>query len=134
MDAKVQWKVSEDVEGLVAAVVECRDQLKKICAQRNGCSTMLEPRDCNAFAGSKILELLQLSEMWSPCVEFTEEDMTIPLSRRQVKTTEFVADFSLFKLHRMDVLCEDVIRVVVVFLIDGGPQTQTYYGNVELIT
>jgi len=131
MDVKLKWKISSDVESLVETIVECRRLLVAGCAARNKSKTNL--LSCDAFAGHKLIELLQLSEMWSPCVEFTEEDLRTAPSRRQKKTTTLMANFSLFKLHCMEVLGEEAIRVVVECSSDDSVVVQTYYGNVEII-
>ncbi len=132
MDYRTQWKISSEVETLVEAIVICKNGLVVGCKEKHG-STKVNLLSCDVYAGDKPLQLLGLSESWTPCVEFTEEDLITPLSRRQVKTTELMADFAAFKLHRMSVLGEDVIRVVNVFRVDGHSAEQTMYGNVELV-
>jgi hypothetical protein len=131
MDVKVQWKISDDVDGLIAAVVECKHQLLRIAAEKLGRD--VKQISCDAYAAPKILELFQLSANWVPVVEFSEEDMRVPVHRRQKKTTELVADFGLFKLHRMDVLGTRSVRVIAAFEGLEGGADQVLFGDVELV-
>lgn len=131
MDAKVQWKISPKVDTLVEAIVKCKQELVTAAFSKHGMHTKL--LTCDAYASSKMLELLELSELWTVCTEITEEDIKVPLHRRQKKSTELVADFTLFRLHRMDVLGEDAIRVVAVFQVPDSAADTSWYGNVEIV-
>jgi hypothetical protein len=131
MDAKTQWKVSADVDSLVAAIVENKKQLITACVLKHGMKT--RALTCDVYAGPKLLELLQLSELWTPC-EDEPEDLTVLESRRQHRATERVADFTLFKLHRMDILREGAIRLVMTFHVDENSVDQTWYGDVEIVS
>jgi len=132
MDVKLQWKLSDDVESLVASIVDCKNQLTSASNEKHG-TTNVKLLSCDAYAGEKLVTLLRLSELWQPAIEFTEEDLLVPLSRRQKKTTELQADFQAFKLHCMPILGETVLRVVNVFHVDGTSSEQTMYGNVEIL-
>lgn len=131
MDAKVQWKISSNVDSLVDTIAKCKQELVTGAFSKNGMGSRL--LTCDVYAGPKLLELLMLSELWTPVCEMTEEDLIIPAHRRPKKTTELVADFTIFKLHRMDVLGESAIRVVAAFSIPGSSAEQTWYGNVKIV-
>jgi hypothetical protein len=121
MDAVVKWRVSPNVDTLVAAVVECKKLLVEFVEQMHG-SQHTNVVSCDAYAGSKVLELFQLSELWTPCVDPEEKSVS-----------RLVASFPLFKLHRLETMGEDQVRVVLVADVGEGHDL-TYYGNVELVT
>jgi hypothetical protein len=132
MDAHVEWKVSDDVEGLVAACVECKSLLTQAASQKYRRPAQLN--SCDVYAGDKLLELLQLSEKWTPCTELTEEDLVTPLRRRALKTTYLVADFGEFKLHRMSVMGTAAIRVIATFTVTNDDVADLlWYGNVNVL-
>jgi len=130
MDAKVQWQVNSDVNTLVDSITKCKQELVTSCFCKHGMSSKLVK--CDVFASDKMLELLQLSELWTPCIEMTEEDVTVPLNRRQKKTTMLVADFGSFKLHRMKILKEARLRVVVTMQAEAESAEQLWFGDVEI--
>ena len=132
MDVKLQWSVSDDVESLVAAIVECKKQLYEAAQQKYGPKTKL--LSCDAYAGNKVLELLELSERWTACSEVIEHDASVPASRRLKQTTKMVADFAEFKLHRMTLLGKDDVRVIIIVLEPETNNDLTWIGNVELVT
>jgi hypothetical protein len=130
MDAKLEWVIDPEVEGLVNAVLQCRQQLVTQCVLKHGMKAHLVSTE--AYAGDKVLELFQQSVRWLPCMEMTEEDLSVPAHRRQKKTTELVADFASFKLHRMSVLGETDVRVVVTMDV-GDIAEQVMFGNIALV-
>jgi hypothetical protein len=130
MDAKLQWKISPNVNTLVDAIARCKQELMTAAFSKNGMGTKL--LTCDAYAGSQLLELLALSELWTPVCEITEEDLKTSVWRRQKKTTELVADFTVFKLHRMDVLGADAIRIITTFQVPDSSADQVWYGTVEI--
>jgi hypothetical protein len=131
MDVTVQWRVSADVEKLVEAIVECRKLLIDVPKQKYNL-TRVGVLECDVFAGDKVVELLQLSELCVPCAD-TEEDLKVPESRRPRKTSFLVADFTLFKLHRLPVMGEDHVRMVLDADVGDGCNF-LFYGNVKLVT
>lgn len=130
MDVKARWRISADVEALVEVILQCRKQLITECMRKHGMKTRL--LSCDVYAGDKLIEMLSLSKRWRACMEMTEEDLRIPPSRRQKRTTTLLADFTDFKLHRMPVLGETDVRVLASFDV-GDEADQAWYGNVELI-
>lgn len=131
MDATVQWQISSQVETLVESIVKCKQELVTAAFSKYGMHTKL--LTCDAYASVKMLELLQLSELWVPCMDMSPEDLRVPTYRRQKKATEHVADFTVFQLHRMDVLGEASIRVLATFEIADSAAEQLWYGNVEIV-
>jgi len=130
MDAKVQWQINSEADTLVDAISKCKQELVTSCFSKHGMTSKLVK--CDAYAGDRMLELLQTSELWVPCVEFVEEDVSVPLGRRQKKTTELMADFGAFMLHRMKILKNDRIRVVVTMQAEGESAEQLWFGDVEI--
>jgi hypothetical protein len=129
MDFTVTWKVSSDVEKLVAAVNECKQGLTTSTFSKYGRAKLLF---CDVYASAKLLELFQLSALWTPCLEFSESDLRVRPSHRPDPVSTLVADFELFKLHRDRILSDDVVRLVAVFDVTDGVD-KTMYGNVQLV-
>lgn len=130
MDDKVKWDhAPPEEESLVDAVNNCVHNLIMIATMKHGRVTTVSS---DAFASSKVIELLQLGNRWKPCLDFTDEDLRVPTYRRQKKMTELVADFGKFKLHRNEVMNETDVRVVVAFEVEGSSAKQEFFGNVEL--
>lgn len=130
VDVKLQWLVSPEIETLVDAIVKCKQELVTVAFAKLGMRT--RTISCDVYVGSKLIEFLQMSDMWTPAVEETTDDDVVSY-RRQKKTTELVADFKLFKLHRMDVLHADDIRIITIFQSDDHSADQMFFGNVEIV-
>lgn len=129
MDAKLRWKISSDVDSLVAVIAACRKELVTVCTLKHGMKTKF--LTCDAFAGDKLIELFQTSDKWVSASESGVIDETVPLWRQQQKSTQLVADFTAFKLHKMSVLGETDVRVIVAFDV-GDMAEQIYFGNIEV--
>ena len=119
MDAEVKWKVSEDYNGLLEAIYNCKRELTKRCFSKFGSAKIVE---YGVFAPSKVCELLMLSEDCKP-----------------IKGKEFdtychkaVANFEQFRLMKTKFYGDDIIRIEAKFEV-GTASCKQWYGNVVLI-
>ena len=132
MDANVQWKVSDDVETIVAAITSCKRQLIECVKKRRPYKRNLKTIQCEAFASPKLVQLLQLSDVWRASSETVEEqDKRYPYYRYH--TSKLVADFEQFKLHEDEIVGDASIRVMMAFDC-GEDDIESFVGNVEIVT
>jgi len=129
MDAHVQWPISADVEGLVAAIVDCRKQLIDIAKRKHN-----RPRvtvvNCDAYADAKVVELLQLSDGWVDA-EPLPAVINVRTGEVQAELSRRVAAFALFQLHTHPIMGEHDIRLTMELGV-GDDRDQLFYGNIEL--
>jgi hypothetical protein len=123
MDFTVEWKVSSNVEKLVDAVNECKQGLTNGTFGKYGRAKLLS---CDVYASPKVIELFELSALWSPSTEFSEDDL------RAKNVSEPVANFELFRLHRHQIMSDDTVRLVCNYDVMDGVD-KTMYGNVRLV-
>lgn len=128
MDVKVQWKVCSDPESLIAVIVACRDELVEVAKAKHRL-TRVGLVSSEAFAGDKLLEMLQLSDKWKPLIEVFE--VTVRPNKRNPNAAVLVADMGQFKLYRSKVMGTEMIRVIVNADV-GEDCVQTFYGTVEV--
>lgn len=131
MDVKSRWQVTHEIETLVEVIVKAKQDLVTAAFEKYGMNTRLA--SCDVFAGQKLIELFQMSELWTSCSE-QPEDQDVVSYRRQKKTTELVADFNAFKLHRMEILNISDVRIVAVFHVEGHGAEQVMFANVEIVS
>lgn len=132
MDSTFEWTISDDVEGLVEAITACKQDLVDGSREKNGASSKL--LTCDVYVDTKLLELLALSKSYLPCVEVDEESVRVPIYRRKKKMSELVADFSVFRLHRSDVIGKAQARVVATFEVKDSSAPQMCFGTVRLVS
>lgn len=131
MDVKLEWPVSSDAESLVDAIDGCRQRLIAIVAQKHNLQRV-GVESCDAFVGSRLLELLRCSERCRPYDGDSTEDTTVPEHRRPRKPHESVASFPTFHLHLLPVLERSSDVRVVVTTDVGETNLHVLYGNVAV--
>lgn len=119
MDTEVTWKVSEDFDGLLEAVLTCKRELTKLCFAKFGSAKILEYKVC---APQKVCELLLLSDKQTP-----------------IKSKEFdsychkaVANFEQFRLYRTKMFGDGNVRLEALFDVGEGVGKH-WYGNIMII-
>jgi hypothetical protein len=130
MDVKVSWKVSSDPETLVSAIARCKDQLIALAKQKH-CMTRVGLLTYEAFAAGKLLQMLELSLQWTAAHDDTLNDVEIRMGRDNPYLPDLVADFSEFKLYRLAVLGDEMIRVVIEVDV-GDTASQIFFGTIEM--
>lgn len=118
MDTEVTWKVSEDFNGLLEAILTCKRELTKQCFAKFGSAKILEYKAC---APQKVCELLMLSENYTP-----------------IKSKQFdsycykaLADFEHFRLYKTKMHGDGVVRLEALFDIGEGIGKH-WYGDIVL--
>lgn len=132
MDVKIQWQPSADTDGLLRAIVGCKQALLSYAKAKHG-RDKLTVVSCDAYASDKLIDQLRSNELWTDAVDPDESDPAVPLHRQQRRVSELVADFDLFRLHRLPVLNNgtDPVRVVLTMAVPGD-RDQVFYGNVGI--
>lgn len=129
MDAVVEWKINDNPEDLVAAIVELRGELTTECFKKHGMQTKL--LKCDVYANKKTLEILRKSELW---MDAKDPDEVVKQNKRYFNDfSKMVADFNLFKLHESRIMGDEQVRVVSSFDIGESSFTQVWFGNVTLL-
>jgi len=118
MDTEVTWKVSEDFDSLLEAILTCKRELTKCCFAKFGSAKIMEYK---VFAPQKVCELLQYSE-GSKSLKKRELDSYCHKS---------VAEFEHFRLFKTKMFGDQVIRVEAKFEVGEGIG-KYWYGDVVL--
>jgi hypothetical protein len=118
MDTEVTWKVSEDFDGLLEAVLTCKRELTKLCFAKFGSAKISEYK---VFAPQKICELLQYSERFKP---YKSKELDSYCHK-------VVAEFEQFKLFKTKMFGDRVVRVEAKFEVGEGIG-KYWYGDVVL--
>jgi len=127
MDATISWRINNNAEDLVAAILELKNELQNACIEKHGKQS--EFIRCNVYANKKNLDLLRKSELWVD--DETPKDIIFD-KRSNVIASTLVANFTLFKLHNSRIMGDDQIRVVSAFDV-GHVAEQVWFGNVECV-
>lgn len=118
MDAEVTWTVSEDFNGLLEAILNCKRELTKLCFAKFGSAKIMEYKVC---APQKVCELLLLSENCT----------LIKGKQFDSYCYKALADFEHFRLFKTKMHGESVIRLEALFDIGEGVGKH-WYGDVVL--
>lgn len=124
MDLHTQWKISSDVDGLVAAIVECKTQLINI-AKKVNVPMRVTAKACDVYANKKVIELLRLSDSWKDAE--SEDDP------RCTYVSHPIAAFPEFDLHIHDIMDENIVRMVMDIAVKDDNTLYAYFGNLELV-
>ena len=118
MDTEVTWKVSEDFDGLLEAILTCKRELTKCCFAKFGSAKISEYK---VFAPQKVCELLQYA------------DGSKPLKNKEMGSYchKVVAEFDQFVLFKTKMFGEQVVRVEAKFEVGEGIG-KFWYGDVVL--
>jgi len=119
MDTQIDWKVSEDFEGLLETIMVCKRDLTKCCFSKFGAAKIV---DYSVIAPQKVCDLLVLSGNNTP-VKTKENDRYCHKA---------VSQFDHFKLFKTKLFGDDKIRVEAIFEVGDG-SCKTWYGNITLI-
>ena len=118
MDAEATWKVSEDFNGLLEAILTCKRELTKCCFAKFGSAKIIEYK---VFAPQKVCELLQYSE---ECKPLKKKDLDSYCHK-------VVSEFEHFKLFKTKMYGDQVVRVEAKFEVGEGIG-KYWYGDVVL--
>lgn len=118
MDAEVTWKVSEDVNSLLEAVLNCKRELTKNCFAKFGSAKIAEYK---VFAPYKVCELMLLSEGHT----------LIKVKQFDTYCHKAITEFEHFKLFKTKLYGDNVVRVEAKFEVDEGVG-KYWYGNIML--
>jgi len=130
MDATTQWKISSKVESLVDSIVECKKLLSEGIKKRYLGSRTLKLLYCNAHASPKLVEFLQISDLWKDHEE-TAAEVEMRRSARP-HSQETVGDFGVFNVVRDAIIGDEAIRVVAEYATGEG-NWETFFGTVYLV-
>jgi len=124
MDVDCSWPVSDDVDGLIAAIDGCRRSLRALMLDKLG-RTQVE--SCDVYSGSRPIDLLRLSELWEACSDAADDRPD-----RSPRQVELVGATPLFRVHHAPAIGDEQVRVVVAA---GGPDDAVpcWYGTVHLV-
>lgn len=118
MDSEVTWKVSEDFNGLLEAILTCKRELTKCCFAKFGSAKITEYK---VFAPQKVCELLQYTEGCKP----------IKGKQFDSYCHKAVSDFEQFRLFKTKFYGENVVRVEAKFEVGEGIG-KYWYGDIVL--
>lgn len=118
MDVEVTWKVSEDFNGLIEAILACKRELTKCCFAKFGSAKIAEYK---VFAPQKVCELIQYSSDHKP-VKGKSSD---------TYCHKAVTDFDQFRLFKTKMFGDQVVRVEAKFEVGEGIG-KYWYGDVVL--
>jgi len=130
MDAVVQWKISPKVETLVDAIISCKKELTEAVKKRYFASRSLKQLYCDVHVSPKLIELLQISELWKDHEETANESEV--RHGKRTHSQEMVADFGVFNVIRDTIIGDEAIRVVAEFTTGEG-NWETFFGTVYLV-
>jgi hypothetical protein len=122
LDSTIKWKISDDVDSLVQAILDCKKELTKACFSMNGSAKII---DFDVLASSKICEFLMTSELSKS-----------PNSSESIEKKEwqkYISNFELFRLHKYKHIDNETIRILASFDV-GDSSHKMYFGNVVFDT
>lgn len=140
MDVKLDVVLTDNPDELVLIVEKCKADLTAACFSMFGRAEFVS---CDVYVTEKLAEYFKLSSFYKPYVQKQNEYDTLPkedvTKRRRVRyipsnSSEPVASFSSFDLHKDFLLMDENIRVVVTFDVHCKAATKkTYYGNIRVV-
>lgn len=118
MDSQVEWKVSEDFEGLLEAIMTCKRDLTKCCFAKFGAAKILEYK---VSAPQKVCDLLLHASSNTP----------ITSKEHDLYCHKAVADFEHFRLFKTKLYGDSRMLVEAKFDVGEGIG-KFWYGDVTL--
>ena len=126
MDVTLNWRVSDDVAGLVKTLSTAKAQLVALAEEMWDISVF---ESTTVYAHAKVVELLRLSDEWVDASDDIEEFSYENRRERQFTASRIVAKFKEFELQEHEILSHDTVRLVT--QVNAG---RALYANVKLVT
>lgn len=110
MDAKLNWTVSDDVNGLVTKLCDARRELMALGKEMWDDDTS---EHATVYAHKKAIELLRLADGWADATDENEELSYENRRYKQYTASSLVGKVQGFSVHEDEVVAHDTVRVVV---------------------
>lgn len=122
MDVKLEWKLSSDVDELLAITLKCKQELTNACMHKNGKARVVY---CYVYASEKLCEFYSLSELSTDASEKPDNRLWPDASSVRCST------FPQFELYTSDVASNEQVMIVMRFDA-GGDHDEEWFGLVTV--